>query len=151
MLVWAAHAATSPLFHHPLALVTCLPPVDSAGLSPTFFCLVHLPTKIHFPYSRNNCADKSFGLALHQITQDLSLWSSVRHFSWSSGRRLSYRITRRPCWGPQKDLDGRPAPSKNGAAVIVDSPTTTFAWKIDFSARRMHHVGDLYPLASSIV
>jgi hypothetical protein len=29
--------------------------------------------------------------------------------------------------GPQNGLDGRPAPSKKGAAVIVDSPTTTLA------------------------
>jgi hypothetical protein len=35
-------------------------------------------------------------------------------------RRLSHRITLRPCLSPQKGLDGRPAPSKNGTAVIVD-------------------------------
>jgi len=107
-------------------------------------------SKIHLPYFRNNCAAMSFGLTLHHMTQCLSLWSSVRHFSLSSGRRLSHRIPLCPCWGPQKGLDGRPAPSKNGAAVIVDSPTTTLALMTDCSARRMNHVGDLYPLASSI-
>jgi hypothetical protein len=49
MLAWAAHAATSPLFHHPLPLVTCLPPGASSRVTSVVICL-HLPVNIRRPH-----------------------------------------------------------------------------------------------------
>jgi hypothetical protein len=58
--------------HQPLALVTCLPPKLPSWLSLTWVTFARLPSKMHFPYSRNACVALSFGLALHHITHSSS-------------------------------------------------------------------------------
>jgi hypothetical protein len=76
---------------------------DLSRLSLACFGFVRLPSKMHLPCSWNVCVAMSFGLALHHMTQFVSSFVGTikrhqsRHFCWSSGPRLSHRITFRPC------------------------------------------------------
>ena len=143
MLVWAAHIDTFPRFHQLLALVTCFPPDASSRLSLSRLDSLHLPEKMHQLCSRNACSPFFFGLAFHQIPQPFSFCSTFRLSSFSPALSLSHSITLLPCSGPQKKLDGRPALSKKGAAVIADSPTIALASLMDMSTLRILHVADL--------
>ena len=75
-----------------------------------------------------------FRMALHQIAQPLSGYSTFRFSSLSLALRFSHSVTLLPCCGPQKGLEVHPALSKDGDVVIADPPTITLASLMDFSA-----------------
>jgi hypothetical protein len=102
MLVWAAHADTSPRFHQLLALVTCFPPDASSRLSLSRLDSLHLPEKMHRLCSRNACSPLFFGLALHQIPQPLSFCSTFRLASFSPALRLPQYFFVALLWSPKK-------------------------------------------------
>jgi hypothetical protein len=116
------------MFSQLLALVTCLTPDVSCKLSPSRLDSLHLPVKMHRLCSRNACSPLSFGLALHQITHPVSSGSTFRLPSLSLALRLSHSITLLPCSGPPIGLEGRPALSKKGAAVIAELPPWPHRW-----------------------
>jgi len=138
-----------PCQHHAFQRTDCsLPPflsVSSPALGLT--CLLRFE-KISFPSTSNGRCFSSFFLDLHQITQSFDLPIFFDHCLGSDSDKLSHTTTVGLSSSPQNFRSSHPADWKKGEAYITASPSSLLVLLILCSARRIDHVGDLYPASS---